>query len=31
MKVKDFDVSSAERAWQAFQRSIGGGYPHAEE
>ena len=23
MKVKDFDVSSAERAWQAFQRSIG--------
>ncbi len=23
MKVKDFDVASAERAWQAFQRSIG--------
>jgi hypothetical protein len=23
MKVKDFDVSSAERVWQAFQRSIG--------
>ena len=23
MKVKDFDVSSAERAWQAFQRTIG--------
>lgn len=23
MKVKDFDVSSAERAWRAFQRSIG--------
>jgi len=23
MKVKDFDASSAERAWQAFQRSIG--------
>jgi HTH-type transcriptional regulator/antitoxin HigA len=23
MKVKDFNVSSAERAWQAFQRSIG--------
>jgi len=23
MKVEDFDVSSAERAWQAFQRSIG--------
>ena len=23
MKVKDFDVPSAERAWQAFQRSIG--------
>ena len=23
MKVKEFDVSSAERAWQAFQGSIG--------
>src|ERR1043166_5336414 len=23
MKVKDFDVPSAERAWQAFQRNIG--------
>jgi HTH-type transcriptional regulator/antitoxin HigA len=23
MKIKDFDVSAAERAWQTFQRNIG--------
>ena len=31
MKVRDFNVSSAERAWQAFQRSIGVAAIHTPE